>query len=74
MSSKSFKSGNTVNTKYLNRIPNPESRIPNWSECALQKIWKVLFLHCQQGTKGLSPCGSDLLRKTNLFKPHLSIH
>ena len=30
---KSFKSGNTVNTDYLNRIPNPKSRIPNWSEC-----------------------------------------
>ena len=32
MSRKSFKSGNTVNTDYLNRIPNPESRITNWSE------------------------------------------
>ena len=29
---KSFKSGNNVNTVYLNRIPNPESRIPNWRE------------------------------------------
>ena len=41
MSWKSFRSGNTVKTEYLNRIPNPEyltganpkSRIPNWSEC-----------------------------------------
>ena len=33
MSWKSFKSGNTVNTEYLNCIRNPESQIPNWSEC-----------------------------------------
>ena len=29
---KSFKSGNNVNTVYLNRILNPESRISNWRE------------------------------------------
>lgn len=30
---KFFKSGNTLNTEYINPIPNPESRISNWSEC-----------------------------------------
>ena len=30
---KSDKFGNTVNTEYLNRIPSPESGIPDWSEC-----------------------------------------
>ena len=35
MSGNSFKSGNTVNTEYLNRIPNPVSRICNWSKCTL---------------------------------------
>ena len=33
-----FKSGNTVNTEYLNRIPNPESQIPNRSEYTETKI------------------------------------
>ena len=31
MSWKFFKSWNTVNTEYLNRIPNQEYGIPNWS-------------------------------------------
>ena len=30
---KSLKSGNTVTNEYLNRIPNPEYRIPNKSGC-----------------------------------------
>ena len=30
-----FKSGNTVNTEYLNRILHPKSRITNWSKYAL---------------------------------------
>ena len=34
MSWKIFKSGSTVNTEYLNPIPNPESRKPNSGECA----------------------------------------
>ena len=38
---KSFKSGNTVNIEYLNRIPNPESRIPNWSECTLNSLLEL---------------------------------
>ena len=36
--SKSFKFGNTANFEYLNRIPNPESQIPNWSEYIREKI------------------------------------
>ena len=40
MSWKSFKSGNTANTEYLNRIPNPQSRILNWSECTLTLMTK----------------------------------
>ena len=45
---KSFKYGNIGNTQYLNRIPNPESRIPNWSECtadhdtALETAYQLL--------------------------------
>ena len=37
MSWKSFKSGNTANTEYLNRIPNPEyltgANVPNHVQC-----------------------------------------
>ena len=46
MSWKSFKSGNAVNTEYLNRIPNPESRIPNWGECTEKySTSKELYIH-----------------------------
>ena len=48
MSWKSFKSGNTVNPEYLNRIPNPESRIPNWSECTeKQRTLMKVFIQSQ---------------------------
>ena len=49
MSRESLKHGNTVNTEYLNRTPNLESRIPNWSECTAHLRLEYGTLFCLLG-------------------------